>query len=133
MVLPFPPQQLALLPILFQVQDGKEELGLRTLEVKLMPELARGLGVEEWSVGLSLSATGQPKRLRILGPGWNIALRVERLEYATELPSITWQAPENAIRLDSQKIQLWINEIDRQLEAHRPTSVEKPKKSAGPK
>jgi len=119
MELPFPPQQLALLPILFQAKDVGEEKGLRTLEVKLMAELSRSLGVEDWSVRLSLDAAEQPARLRLLGPGWSLAARVERLEYATALPAATWQAPVDAVRLAPQQIQYWMDQISRQMTGSR--------------
>ena len=115
MVLPIPPQQLALLPILLQAKDVGEEQGLRTLEVKLMAELARGLGVEDWSLKLSLNPAGQPARLHLAGPAWSLTARVERLEYATSLPAATWQAPADAVRLDARQIQLWAERIERQM------------------
>ncbi|MEI6562606.1 MAG: hypothetical protein WCO68_11090 [Verrucomicrobiota bacterium] len=115
MVLPVPPQQLALLPVLLQAKDAGETQGLRTLEVKLMTELARSLGVEGWSARLSLNAAGQPARLSLIGPGWSFTARVERLEYATSLPAATWQAPANALNLDAQQIQAWADAIGRQM------------------
>ena len=117
MVLPVPQQQLALLPVLLQAKDVGEERGLRTLEVKLMTELARSLGVEGWSLRLSLSDTSQPTRLSIIGPGWNLTARVERLEYAASLPDATWQTPDNALRLNAQQIQAWADGIERQINA----------------
>jgi len=124
MVLPFPPQYLALLPILFQVKDAGEEHGMRALDVKLMPELAKGLGTEEWKARITVNPASQLSQLRILGPGWQLSLRVERLEYATELPIATWQAPRNALLLNAQQTQLWIQEIGRQVELHRPARAE---------
>lgn len=122
MTLPFPPQQLALLPILLQVRDAGTDHGLRVLEAGLMPQLAQNLGVEEWSVRLSLNATGQPARIRVQGPGWSIAVRVERLEYSTELPPATWEPIGNAVRLNAQQIRQWIDAIGLQMESHRPKS-----------
>ena len=119
MVLPIPPQQLALLPILLQVKDAGDKNGLRTLDVKLMTELARSLGVEEWSLRLSLNTDGQPVLLRLRGPGWTLSARVERLEYAMALPPATWQAPTNAVLLDAQQIQYWSNLIETQINTPR--------------
>ena len=116
MVLPFPPQQMALLPVFLQVRDAGEDGGLRTLEARLMPELARGLGAEEWSARLSLNPAGQLARLRVLGPGWSIALRVERLEYAAELPAATWEPPAGAARLDPRQVEAWAATLGRQTE-----------------
>ena len=115
MVLPIPQQQLALLPVLLQAKDVGEEQGLRTLEVRLMAELARSLGVEGWSAKLSLTAAGQPARLSLVGPGWSLTARVERLEYATSLPESTWQAPADALLLNARQIQALANQIERQM------------------
>jgi len=123
MVLPFPPQQLALLPILFQVRDAGEEKGLRVLEARLMRELARSLGVEEWSARLSVNEGGRLERLRILGPGWSLAVRVERQEYAAKLPAATWQPGSDALRLNAQQVLQWIDVLGRQMETHRPTQA----------
>ncbi|MEI8233788.1 MAG: hypothetical protein WCH57_03785 [Verrucomicrobiota bacterium] len=121
--LPFPPQQLALLPILFQVREGAREQEMRTLDVKLMPELARSLGVEEWSARISVGPGEKPARIRLLGPGWSLIVRVERLEYAERLPAATWQTPGGALRLDARQVTLWSNFLGRQMEAYRPKSL----------
>ena len=121
MILPFPPQQLALLPLFFKIKEGTPEQGLRTLDVRLMPELARSLGVEEWSLRLSLNAAEQLMRLRVAGPGWSLAARVERLEFAASLPPATWKAPADALRLDAGKVDQWQRELSRQMEGNRPT------------
>lgn len=120
-VLPFPPQQLALLPVLFQVKEGPEEEGLRTLDAKLMPELARGLGVEEWSARITVGPGEKPVRIRVLGPGgWSLAVRVERLEYPQNLPAATWEAPEGALRLNARQVARWSDYLGRQIDTHRP-------------
>ncbi|MCX6967927.1 MAG: hypothetical protein NTZ46_09175 [Verrucomicrobia bacterium] len=119
MILPIPPQQLALLPILLQAKDLGEEQGLRTLEVKVMTELARGLGVEDWNLRLTLNSAGQPVRLRLVGPGWSLTARVERLEYATSLPAATWQQPADAVLLDARQIQFWADRIEQQMTGSR--------------
>lgn len=123
MVLPFPPQQLVFLPILLQAKDAGEENGLRMLDVKLMPELAKGLGVEDWSARLSLTPANQPVRLQILGPGWSMTAKVESLEYAKELPDVTWLPPGNAVVLDAQQVQQWVDVIGRQVDTHRPKNA----------
>jgi len=124
MVLPFTPQQLALLPVLFQVRDAGEDQGLRVLEVRLMSELARSLGVEDWSARLSLSGVGAPVRIRVFGPGWSIAVRVEHLEYATQLPAATWEPVGDAVRLDALQVRQWIDALGLQVESHRPNPAE---------
>ena len=114
MVLPFPPQQLALLPVFLQVMEtASEEKGGRTLDVKLMPELARSLGVDAWSAQLSMNAANQLTRLRIRGPGWRLALRVEQLTFSTELPPTTWQMPADSFRLDARQVQQWLDFLGR--------------------
>ena len=123
-VLPFPPQQLVLLPILFQVREGAPDQDLRTLDVKLMPELARSLGVEEWSARISVGPGEKPARLRVLGPGWSVMARVERLDYAESLPATTWQAPEGALHLDSRQVTQWTDYLGRQVDAYRPKAGE---------
>lgn len=123
MVLPFPPQHLALLPILFQVREAGQQKGERVLEVRLMRELARSLGVEDWSARLGVDAQERPASLMVSRPGWKLAVRVERLEYATELPASTWQAPAGALRLNAWQIQQWANVISREVEARRPAAA----------
>jgi hypothetical protein len=120
MVLPFPPQQLALLPILFQVKEVAPFQGLRTLEASLMPELAKSLGVEEWTAQLALNPAEKPERLRLIGPGWSMAVRIERLEVSPSLPPETWQAPANALRLEAPQVEQWLQELSRRVDTYRP-------------
>lgn len=120
MTLPFPPQQLALLPIFFQVKDAGSDHGMRRIEARLMPELARGLGIEEWSARLTLDEAARPARIRILGPGWTLSVRVEGLEYVPRLPEETWAAPKEAIRLDAPQIRRGFGRLGELLEAYRP-------------
>ncbi len=122
LVLPFPPEQLALLPILFTVKElAKDADGRRVLEVRLMPELARSLSqkhpeaqVEEWWGRLSLK-DGTLARLELGRPGWSVAVRVERLEFARQLPPETWAAPENAATLEGTEARQWLNGLGRFL------------------
>jgi len=116
MVLPFPPQQLVLLPVLLQVKDMGEEKSARVLDVKLMQELAKGLGIEDWSARLALNPDGKLARLGITGLQWKLGVRVERLEFATELPAATWQAPDGAIQLTPRQVHQWLDEWGRQME-----------------
>lgn len=97
MALPFPAQELAFLPILFTVKDGGANGDSRVLDVQLMPELARHLGVEEWSARLMVFPASQSRTLLtgidLSRPGWHLFARVERLEYSAELPETTWTPP----------------------------------------
>lgn len=124
MVLPFPPQQLALLPVLFQVKDAGDDQGMRKIEARLMPELARSLGVEEWSAQLTLNAVGRPVRIRVVGPGWHLAVRVETLDYATQLPVSTWEPAGDAVRLNPQQVRKGVDALGDLLDSHRPVSSE---------
>jgi hypothetical protein len=121
MVLPFPPQQLALLPMLFQVREAASTQGLRNLEIRLMPELAKNLGVEEWCAQLALTPAEKPQRLRLIGPGWSMSLKVANLEVMAGLPPETWKAPEGAILLDAPKVEAWMSELSRRVDTYRPT------------
>lgn len=120
LVLPFPPQELALLPILFQVKEALPEDGLRMLKVQFMPEMAKSLGVEEWSARLALNAAEKPERLRIVGPGWSMSLRVEHLEISPSLPAETWQPQGDAVQLDAPKVEQWMRELSNKVDAYRP-------------
>ena len=124
MVLPFPPQQLALLPILFQVKDLGNDQGLRKISARLMPELARSLGVEDWSAQLTLNAIGRPVRIRIEGPGWHLAVRVETLDYATQLPDSTWEPAGDPIWLNARQVNKGFEALGNLLESHRPDRPE---------
>ncbi|XHR28988.1 MAG: hypothetical protein ACFUZC_00175 [Chthoniobacteraceae bacterium] len=120
MVLPFPPQQLALLPILFHVKEVAPVQGLRTLEVRLMPELAKSLGAQEWHAQMTLTPGEKLDHLRLVGPGWSMTVRIERLESAPSLPPETWRAPADAQWLDATQVEAWITELSRRVDTYRP-------------
>jgi hypothetical protein len=124
MVLPFPPQQLALLPILFQVKDLGNDQGLRKIEARLMPELASSLGAEEWSAQLTLNAVGRPVRIRVEGPGWHLTVRVEALDYAAQLPDATWVPEGAALWLNPWQVHKGLETLGNLLESHRPVPSE---------
>ncbi|MEI6351271.1 MAG: hypothetical protein WCP06_09205 [Verrucomicrobiota bacterium] len=117
LVLPFPPQQLVLLPMLFQVKDAGEESGLRVLDVQLMPELARNLGIEQWHARISVDAEAKPVRIEVARPDWSIVLKVEQLAYAPELPAATWTAPAggDVLRLTGAQARQWLDAVIRKL------------------
>ena len=113
LMLPFPPQQLLLLPVFFQVKDGGEEGGLRVLDVRFMPELARSLGIEEWHALVTVDAEAKPVRIEVARPGWSIVLRVEQLAYCAELPATTWSAPESGdvLHLTGAQARQWVDGV----------------------
>ena len=117
LVLPFPPQQLVLLPVLFQVKDGGAEGGLRVLDVQFMPELARNLGIEQWHARISVDAEAKPVRIEVARPDWSIVLRVEQLTYTPELPATTWTAPEgdDVLRLTGAQARQWLDAVVRKM------------------
>ena len=122
MVLPFPPQQLAFLPVLFSVKEAPEVEGMRLLDTRLMSELARHLRVEEWSARLFVrpAADGQSRpqlaAIELARPGWHLTVRVESLEYSGELPETTWKpATPDALRLSGSQAKQWIEGIVRQI------------------
>ena len=93
--LPIPEKQLVFLPVLFQVTDGGEvnlrgEI-CRVLDAKLMPELARSLKVEQWSLRLWVRADDKPAQIQISSPEGRVVLAVERLAFSPVLPPETWQ------------------------------------------
>ena len=122
--LPFPPQQLAFLPVLFKVKEAQSVEGARVLDARLMPELARHLGVEEWAARLFVRPAADAKSrpqlsaVEIARPGWHLTLRVEHLEYPGELPAATWQpVTSDALRLTAPQTKRWLEEIGRQMDS----------------
>ena len=112
LALPFAPQQLVLLPALFVVKDEGEEAGLRILDVRLMPELARGLGIEEWHARIGVDAEAKPVRIEVARPGWHVIARVEHLEFAPSLPPATWDAPAGDVaRTSGRQAKQWLEAI----------------------
>ncbi len=115
MALPFPPQQLALLPVLFVVKEGSPVDGLRVLEVQLMPPLAASLGVAEWSARLYYQGEDLA-RLEILRPGWHLVVGVERLEFQKTLPPESWNpASEDVLRLTGEQALRWLEQAGETL------------------
>lgn len=96
--LPVPEKQLVFFPVLFQVRDAGDDVvdadPCRLLDVQLMPELARSLGVTGWSARLWVRADGRPARVTVSREGWAVQVRIEALTFAPSLPEETWAPAE---------------------------------------
>ena len=101
--LPVPEKQLVFLPALFRVADaGAESIdgeACRVLDLRLMPELERSLKAPGWSARVWVRPDGKPARLVVQKPGWQIAVRFERVEFFQALPASTWQPAPDAMQL----------------------------------
>lgn len=93
--LPIPEKQLVFLPVLFQVTDAGEAAvrgeTCRVLDAKLMPQLARTLKVEDWSLRVWVRADARPAQIEVAGPQGRVRLAVETLAFSSALPPATWQ------------------------------------------
>ncbi len=119
--LPFPPQQLAFLPILFVVDEAPRAEGRRVLKVRLMDQLAKKLRVDHWDALLFLDESDpQAPRLakiELSRPGWQLTARVEAIDLAGSLPASTWEPDsEDVVRLDARSAQQWLRKLVRLME-----------------
>lgn len=93
--LPVPEKELVFLPVLFQVADGGNEMlgeqSCRVLNVKLMPELARALGVEDWSARLWVRADYKPAQIALSKADQRAVIAFDKLDFLQTLPPETWQ------------------------------------------
>lgn len=100
--LPFSGKQLALLPVLLEVQDkGSAPIdgaNCRVLDVRMRPEISRLLPSEAaaWSVRLWLNSEGKPARAGIRAPEGTAVLRIDQIQFASELPTNLWIQPADA-------------------------------------
>jgi hypothetical protein len=105
--LPVPEKQLVFLPALFRVEDGGRDLvgdkGCRVLGLQLASELEQSLKAGGWSARVWVGEKGAPLRLIVEQPGWDIAVRFERVEFSKSLPPTTWQ-PDAAESADVLKL-----------------------------
>ena len=117
--LPLPQKQLVFLPALFDVADaGFESLdGVenRVLDLTLMPELDRQLEQRGWHGRLWIRPDGKPARLVVARPGWELAVRFEKVAFAPRLPDATWEPPADAasgvLTLDAPRFQQLLRAI----------------------
>lgn len=116
MELPFSPAQLSFLPILFTVKEGPPSEEARVLMVRLMPEIARSLGVEDWSARLFLSReSGRLIALELARPDWLLRVKVARLDISPSLPPESWGplAGERAdvVRVSGVEARRWLESL----------------------
>jgi hypothetical protein len=100
--LPFSGKQLALLPVLLEVQDkGSSPLegsACRVVDVRMQPALNQLLPQEaqRWALRLWLNTAGNPVRAGVTSPAGSAVVRVDQVEFSPELPSSLWATAENA-------------------------------------
>ena len=100
--LPFTGKQLALLPVLLEVQDkGSSPLEgtpCRVMDVRMQPALDRmlPLDAQNWALRLWLNLTGTPVRAGMNTPMGSAVVRIDQLEFSAELPSSIWNTTNDA-------------------------------------
>jgi hypothetical protein len=117
--LPLPQKQLVFLPALFDVSDaGFESLDgveCRVLDLKLMPDLDRKLEQRGWHGRLWVRPDGKPARLIVAHPGWELAVRFDKVAFSPRLPDPTWEPPSEAasdvLTLDAPRFQQLLRAI----------------------
>ena len=95
LVLPVPQKDLVFLPVLFQVADaGNDTVAgapCRTLDVQLMPQLAKSLHGENWTARLWIGADYGIVRIALTGPDWSGTVAIDKLAFSPDLPEATFQ------------------------------------------
>ena len=93
--LPIPEKELVFLPILFEVADGGDQQiagrSCQILDVRLMPQLAQSLHVENWSARLWVDPERKLVQIAVTGPNWNATAAIDKLETSESLPDETFQ------------------------------------------
>jgi hypothetical protein len=119
--LPFPEKNLVFLPVLFQVQDQGSQptngVSCRILDVRLMPQLAESLEVEDWAVRAWITPDYKLAKLQVARPGWETVVAVERLDFLERLPKETWKPTEleaaDVLRLDAPQLKQVLDAVKR--------------------
>jgi len=106
--LPLPEKQLVFLPALLVVKDaGSEPVDgetCRVLDLALMPELEKSLKDKGWAARVWVRADYRPARLVLKRPGWELAVRFDRVEFSPRLPAETWTPPaEDVLTVDAPR------------------------------
>lgn len=106
--LPVPEKQLVFLPVLFQVKDAGVEAvdgeDCRVLDLGLMADLEKSLKDKGWAARVWVRANYKPARLVLTRPGWELAVKFDKVEFAPKLPDTTWQPPaEGVLMLDAPR------------------------------
>ena len=100
--LPFSGKQLALLPVLLEIQDkGTSPLdgsSCRVVDVRIQAAVARLMPPEAqgWAARLWLNAAGTPVRAGVTMPAGTAVFRVDQMEFSAELPSALWTSTEDS-------------------------------------
>lgn len=109
--LPLPQKQLVLLPALFAVEDGGsaavDGVPCRVLHLTLLPELDRQLDEHGWRASVWVGPDYKPARLIVTRPGWELAVRFQKVEFVPKLPDATWEPPAevDVFKLDPPRFQ----------------------------
>jgi len=102
------PQMLSFLPLVFEVKDlGTEENPQRrVLEFGLLPQLREAIKAEEFTGRVWIGKNSQPTRLVVTTPQSEIDLKIEKLEFASELAAGAWQPSggQEALRLPASAL-----------------------------
>src|SRR2546421_504613 len=72
-----------------------DEQSGRVLYLKLMHELARSLGIEDWTARLWVTAEYKPAKIEIHSPQGGVTLAFDKLEFSPSLPPDTWKPLPN--------------------------------------
>lgn len=119
--LPFPPQQLAFLPALFQIEDqGSQELDgtdCRVLDVSVSPALAQG-EVASWHARLWITGDYQLVRIEAIGSkDAHITVAVKNMRLTSEFPAGTFDRPESGevLELTPAQIEMIFNALRGQM------------------
>ena len=70
--------------------DGED---CRVLDLGLMSELQKSLKDKGWAARVWVRPNYQPARLVLTRPGWELAVKIDKVEFAPTLPDATWQPP----------------------------------------
>ncbi len=116
--LPLPEKQLVFLPALLVVKDAGTEAvdgeSCRVLDLALMPELEKSLKETGWSARVWVRPNYRPARLVLKRPGWELAVKFDRVEFSAQLPAETWTPPsEDVLTLDAPRFRQLIQAIGR--------------------
>jgi hypothetical protein len=116
--LPLPAKQLVFLPALLVVKDaGVESVdgeSCRVLDLALMPELEKSLRDKGWAARVWVRADYRPARLVLTRPGWELAVKFDRVEFAPRLPEATWTPPaDDVLTLDAPRFRQLLQAIVR--------------------
>jgi hypothetical protein len=103
--IPFSGKQLAMLPILLEVQSrgqsALDQTPSRVLDVRVQPDIGKLLPQEigSWALRLWLNAQGRPARLGVQAPGGRAVVRIENIDLSPGFPDSFWMQPEDGVGL----------------------------------